>query len=218
MQIRHDVIEAQARAAEYKLKVFDIDPTKDLASEYKRLAKVADQRLVRIEGYRHEKGYEAVDKYAYNVAMRNIRQYSGEGAKRFHTKMPDNPQTLEKKINDILLFLNSPTSTKKGIQKVYQQKADTFNKMYDADLTWQELSSLYSSKLWAKIDSMPYRTVLHAIGQLSKKSKDKKKDIINELKAEGKNAANVKLSDEDTNKAINEFLGQYADDLKTILK
>ena len=217
MQLRHDVIEAQAKSAEYKLKVYTVDPAKDLASEYRRLAKAADQRLVRIEGYRHEKGYEAVDKYAYNVAMRNIRQYSGEGAKRFHTKMPDNPQTLEKKINDMLLFLNSPTSTKQGIKKVYQAKADTFNEMYDADFTWQELSLLYNSKLWAKIDSMPYRTVLHAMGKLSKESKKQKDEILAELKKEGKNA-NVKLSDEDTNKAINEYLGEYADELKTILK
>lgn len=218
MQLRHDVIEAQARSAEYNLKVYTIDSSKDLASEYRRLAKAADQRLVRIEGYRHEKGYEAVDKYAYNVAMRNIRQYSGEGAKRFHTKMPDNPQTLEKKINDMLLFLNSPTSTKQGIKKVYQAKAQTFNDMYDADFSWQELSALYNSKLWAKVDSMPYRTVLHAIGQLSKQPKKKRNEIIKQLKDEGKNATDVKLSDEDTNKAINDFLGQYADELKDILK
>ena len=121
MELRNDVLEAQLRAAQSDLKVYDVRAGADLMKEYRRLAKVADQRLVRIEAAKHDKGYGSIEKYAYANAMRSIHSFSGEGAKRFNTKPPDNPQALQRKINDILVFLNSPTTTKSGVKKVYEK-------------------------------------------------------------------------------------------------
>ena len=59
----------------------------ELEKEYHRLAKRADQRLVRLEGYRHDKGYESITSYAYATAQKAIKEWSGDKATRFNTKV-----------------------------------------------------------------------------------------------------------------------------------
>lgn len=224
MELRSDVLEAQMRAAQSDLKVYDVRAGADLMTEYRRLAKVADQRLVRIEAAKHDKGYGAIEKYAYANAMRSIHSFSGESAKRFNTKPPENPQALQRKINDILVFLNSPTSTKSGVKKVYEKRAKAFNETFrdpdtgePANFTWQELEALFNSRLWHKLDGLPYRTAFYALANLSRKKGKEKDAIIKELKKNGK-SANVKLSDEDTNDAIVKAIAEHADELSNILK
>ena len=115
-----------------------------LEKQYRKLAKRADQRLVRLEGLRHYKDYANVEKYAYDKAMRAIKHYSGEGAARFNTQPPkkDNGDLdvteLRHKIKDIETFLNSATSTKKGIDTLYKKKAEATNKALGVNFTWQE--------------------------------------------------------------------------------
>ena len=66
---------------------------------YTRLAKQADQRLVRLEKLSNEPGFENVKKYAYAAAMRDIESYGGAGKKmRFNTKPPKAPQLFREKI------------------------------------------------------------------------------------------------------------------------
>ena len=71
---------------EYKTRAYNVDykPGESDLQYYKRLAKVADQRLVRLEelaGLREGKpgvpGYEAVTQYAYAKAMRDLELYGG---------------------------------------------------------------------------------------------------------------------------------------------
>ena len=128
---------------------------RDLEKKYRKLAKRADQRLVRLEGLRHYKEYESVDKYAYAMAMRDIRSYSGEGAKRFNTKTPQKEVSpgkfetdytaLEHKITDIEKFLNSRTSTKSDIDKFYKEKAKQSNKDFGVNWTWQQWQNYWDS-------------------------------------------------------------------------
>lgn len=116
---------------------------KELLKEYRKLAKRADQRLVRIEAAAHEKQYENIKSWAYKNAMRDIRVYSGKGAKRFNTKPPETLGALQRKVNDINNFLNMKTSTIKGTREVMQKRVDTINKENDTNFTlddWKKLT------------------------------------------------------------------------------
>lgn len=125
----------------------------DLEKQYRKLAKRADQRLVRLEGLRHYKDYQGVTEYAYRVAMRDIASWSGAGQKRFNTKPPTttdksgktvtNERLLKQKIADIEKFLESPTSTRKGIDSIMKKRAETTNKALGVDFTWQEWGNFW---------------------------------------------------------------------------
>lgn len=137
----------------------------DLMKEYRKLAKRADQRLVRLEGYRHDKGYDKIDQYAYKTAMKDISTYSGPTGSRFNTAPPMftdkagkptgiNVRKLEAKVADIKKFLASPTSTKKGVQAIYKKRAEALNKSSKMlgssgdGFTWQEWGNF-----WDKVGS-----------------------------------------------------------------
>lgn len=132
-----------------------------LLKTYRKLAKRADQRLVRLEGYRHDKGFKGITEYAYKTAMRDIKSWSGARATRFNTAPPpENPKgrdpnrLLKEKIADIEKFLASPTSTKKGTLAIHKKRADALNKSEElfgdeqADFTWQEWANF-----WEKVGS-----------------------------------------------------------------
>lgn len=126
---------------------------KELLKEYRKLAKRADQRLVRLEGYRHDKGFEGILSYAYSAAQKAIRSWSGPKAKRFNTEPPKSLINLQKKIADIKRFLEAPTSTKKGVMEVYKKRTDTLNKTFFGDdkkayLKWNEWANF-----WDRVDA-----------------------------------------------------------------
>lgn len=137
-----------------------------LLKEYRKLAKRADQRLVRLEGYRHDKGFKGITEYAYKTAMKDIKSYSGQNATRFNTAPPpenqkgrDPNRMLKEKISDIKKFLASPTSTKRGVIAVNKKRADALNnskKLFGdepANFTWQEWSNF-----WEKVGNKFYDT------------------------------------------------------------
>lgn len=118
----------------------------DAYARYRELAKRADQRLVALEALSHEQHFKGVKTYAYASAMRDIESWGG--TKRFNIKPPTNLNQLEAKIADIKKFLRPDnTSTKRGILKVYQKRADTiterFGKEFDVEFTWQDIANYY---------------------------------------------------------------------------
>lgn len=169
---------------EYKTRIYNVDykPGESDLQYYKRLAKAADQRLVRLEQlagvYVSPKtgetapgvpGYEAVTQYAYAKAMRDLELYGG--GKRFNTKPPLNPdgtvdnRLLSEKLADMRAFLTSVTSTKEGINQVYQQRANTFNENFGTNYTWQQLADYYNSGDADKLaKDLSSATVQKAIG------------------------------------------------------
>lgn len=184
-----------------------------LIDEYKLLAMRADKRLQRLEKYMKRPGYKELERGAYARAMRDIRIWSGEGRKRFLTKPPTtesgkiDEKALKAKINDIRAFLRADTSTLKpgkdtrGFSvSTYEKMADTFNKRYDSDLTWKELSNYYESKAAQKIAKTieSSKTVARALGKFKemqkKNSKASRAQILRDIKA-GKN---VKLDEDET--------------------
>ena len=113
--------------------------------QYKKLARKADSRLRAIESYAQQTHYKGIERYAYARAMRDIELWSGSGKKRFDTKPPDTLEGIRAKVNDIKTFLESPTSTKAGVTDIYKKRADTINKEYGTNFTWQELADYYTS-------------------------------------------------------------------------
>lgn len=122
--------------------------------EYKKLARKADARLRAIEKYAKQKYYKGIERYAYARAIRDIELWSGTGKKRFDTKPPDSLQGIRAKINDIKMFLESPTSTKAGVTEIYKKRADTINNKYGTNLTWQQIADYYTSAAHEKAAEM----------------------------------------------------------------
>lgn len=176
-----------ARKFEHEYKItprpydYNLKPGETDLEYYRRLAKTADERLVRLEKLKNEPGFESVDKFAYARAMRDIEVYGG--GKRFNTKPPEDRGLFDEKITDILRFLQSPTSTKYGIKEVYQKRADTLNEKYKAyglNVTWQDIANMHDSGLLtsAKL-AMGSDTTWIAIGQVENNAK-KIKDVLKE--------------------------------------
>lgn len=151
-------------------------PDESLVQYYRRLAKTADQRMVRLEKASQEPYFKVATEWAYAKATRDILKWIPPGDNkstklRFNTKPPEG-EDLIAKINDIKSFLSSPTSSKQGIINVYKKRADTVNKKYGTNFTWKQLAKYYDSgqaELWdAKFGS---KTALLTIASLQKNKK-----------------------------------------------
>ena len=195
------------------------DDYDELVKIYKTLAKSADQRLVRLEAYRHEKGFEVADKWAYSRAMHDIQVWSGSEANRFNTAPPKSKVDLISKIQDIRHFLESPTSTKKGIITVFKKKADSLNKTMRknnpgwTNLSWQDMAQYFDSALYDKIDQeYGSKTKFNIIASLKKDKKQILEDI-NEKKSQ-----HIKVSDEVLDATINDILNKYPKEVESLLK
>lgn len=203
MKYTKPIEKKMALAQEFNMKVYAVGEGEDIAAAYKRLAKVADQRLLSLEAYQHDVGFEGVLTYAYARALEDIKTYSGEGAKRFNTKAPENKKTLERKVNDILRFLNSPTSTKRGVEAVYKKRAAKINENYGTNFSWQELGRFFEQNIDATLEGAQQLTsdlILTAIGNMQA-DRDK---IVKEI--QDANERNITVSEEEVNNAIYEKL------------
>ena len=138
---------------------------------YRRLAKVSDQRLVRLEELSTKTYFKNVLKYSYATAINDIEIF-GEGT-RFNTKPPSDRRLFNEKIMAMRRFLSAPTSTKAGIIETYQKRADTINKNYGTNFTWQEITDYYNKGIADKL-SKEYgsRTALYAIGKILQRKKE----------------------------------------------
>lgn len=139
----------------------------DALKEYRRLAKKADQRMVRLEKLSQQPGYKSVKQFAYARAKRDIEAWQG-GKKqqnpRFNTAPPATTQALEAKIRDIKRFLEAPSSTKASIKKIYEKGVKTTNERYGTDFTWEDLA-IYFETQQAKNNAARYgsKTLIKAL-------------------------------------------------------
>lgn len=142
----------------------------DLVKEYRKLAKRADQRLVRLEGQRHHKKYKNILEFSYKTAIKDIRSWSGKKAKRFNTEPPKHAEDLIAKIADIKKFLNSPTSRVNWLNRITSSLNKTFfgndKKQY---LTWEEYANFFDKNDADNTDSRFEYNMLIKSGGLMKK-------------------------------------------------
>lgn len=165
---------------------YDIRPGETDLQYYRRLAKTADQRLVRLEALKHDPYFRGVEKYAYARAMRDIETFGGTN--RFNTKPPEARSLFNEKIADMLRFLQSPTSTKKGIVEVYQTRVNTINQKYGMNLSWQQFAQIAESGAMDKLfGDYGSDTVFKAIGtvQRNKKQIEKMAEDVKDQEEKG---------------------------------
>lgn len=185
-----------------------------LRSEYVKLAKRADQRLVRLEQLETKPGFENVTKYAYAWAQKNLQRWSGKSeGSRFNAAIPSDIKSLEAKLHIVKQFLDMQTSTKGGILKTYKKRADALNKKYGTNFTWQDLSKYFNSSIAeraaAKFGS---KTALRVIGQMQKKSDE----VINAIKSKSENTVMISGT-KNVKKKVVEFLQENGLELIDLL-
>lgn len=219
----------------------NIDP--ELMREYRRLAKRADQRLVRLEKLAEsgDTNFEGVLTYSYKRAASDATKWGSTSEKpRFNIKPPETKGELSAKIKDIESFLNAPTSTKQGIMNVYKKRAETFNKKFGEKdekgnvknpVTWQQLANYYKSDQ-AKREANRYgsRTIARAVkiksNLYSKLNQAQIQDLQNAVKqARAKNQSwdfigkkNQTAGDKQVNKVINDIVAGEKIEKKTPAK
>lgn len=139
---------AAERMSKYKIKPAGIKEGESLLQAHKRLAKQVDQRMRRLETLAaSDPNFKGALTYSYGLASHNAVLYGSNKEKpRFDIAPPTNQKTLQAKINDMIQFLNSPTSTKGGIVKMYKARTEKLNELYGTDFTWQEAGKFFESK------------------------------------------------------------------------
>lgn len=122
---------------------------------YRRLAKLADQRLYRIEKYSEQDHFKGMKSNAYARAIYDIQAFGGD--KRFNnmptkTKSGEyNKNEIQQRLTAVKKFLQAPTSTKAGTIKVYEQRTKTINDKYGTNFKWQDLAKFYERGLADKL-------------------------------------------------------------------
>ena len=167
---------------------------------YRRLAKTADQRLVRLERLAKQEGFQNVTKWAYARAMKDIQHWSPSGT-RFNTAPPKTSQGLTAKIADIRNFLEMKTTGKRDILDTYKKRADTINKKYGTNFTWENIGSYYESKLHETLSKhFGSLTEVRMIGELQKNMDS----IIQSI--EKNEEINIRVEDKQLKKTIEKAL------------
>lgn len=179
----------------------------------KRLAMQSNKRLQRLNQYAEREHMKGIKNYAYKQAMRDIQSetlsWGRPGAKTYGLSMPADKKALQSKINSMVKFLESPTSTLTGIKKIYQERANTINERYGTNFTWEELANYYEKDI-SDINDSKYgsKTLIKALGAINRlgpkkgESKDEYKSRINEVISSNQKIA----SDDIVNKVAMELL------------
>lgn len=191
---------------------------KELLSVYRRVAKAADQRLVRLEELSTHKDFKQVKQWAYKNAITDAMEWGANVNKpRFNIKPPKSKTSIRAKIQDMLNFMEKPTSTRAGIVDVYQRKADTLNekyKDYGLNLNWSDVGTFFESTLYKKL-SKKYSsgTVIKAIATMKQNEKELLKDFSDHK------ASHIKTEDNDMiiDDAIKRMTSYYKNDVKKLL-
>lgn len=184
------------------------DEYKSLLREYRKLAKRADQRLIRLENISGKKNFKHIKDWAYAKAMKAIRHWSGEDAVRFNTKPPSLIKSLRAKISDIKDFLGSVTSTKSGTISMYKRRADTLNKNYGTNFKWEEIGDFFESASYEKNEKeYGSQTYVMAIGVIQNNE-----DAIIEA-IEAHRDVNLKIENKKVKNTINKLIKEYGLDV-----
>ena len=171
---------------------------------YRRLAKMADQRMVRLEQLtdpksdKYDANYKGAKSWAYARASYDITQkWGGNASKpRFNTKPPVDKNALKAKINDIQEFLQAPTSTKSGITAGYKKKAAKFNKSQGAGkgkgiaINWEDWATYldrYGAKLYGDYGSVVMNRVIKTVQSMAQADPDMSAEKLHHLALMRKN-------------------------------
>jgi len=209
---RFEVQYRTASSAKYEQKV-----NESINQYYRRLAKQANQRMVRLEqistpgSEKYDPLFKGVKKYAYSKFEYEAMKFSGGKSKRFNEGLNQqlNEVELQNRINVIKQFLQSPTSTKGDIIQMYKKRADSINKAWGTDFDWQSLAKFFEKDIYDNlVSSFESDGAFMTIASMMKK----KDEIIDAVK---KGDDKVKIYDEDAivNQNIHEFIASNGKDI-----
>ena len=154
---------------DYGIKDIDQRPGESNIDYYMRLAKRADIQMTRVEKLSKEKGFEAVQGYAYAKAKRELAAF---GWKHFERKPPEDQKIFRERLSAVKEFLSSPTAYKGGITDVYENKAKALNEKYGTSFNWQDMADFFNKGTFDKLSqSFGSKTVLRTIGTIQKARK-----------------------------------------------
>ena len=169
-----------------------------IQKESRKLAKRANQRLVRLERYAEREGLSEIKKYAYKNAQQYIKTNLGGTRYKEHVKLYDindgskqltgealykaNVMIQRQRIKAMQEFLESDTSTlgqarsgkkTKGIKKIYDKRTQTINQKYlekyGLEMTDQDLKRFFESKKQAKLESEVGSSQMFVVASIIKK-------------------------------------------------
>ena len=130
-----------------------------LRSEYKRLAKRADQRLVRLE----QGGLTG------GSAYRSASQMTGSDNPRFNRGIATDARRLRGQINKVRRFLGMETSTKTGIAKIESGRSKTLKNEYGIEADGEQIKAIFEGALYKKLnDRFGSKTAATIIGSIQK--------------------------------------------------
>ena len=156
--------ERQKRTAQkYSLSTFELNENyksyksqkrarNNLEKQYKDFVKKSNRRLLALEKLSTKKGYENILTFAYRKAMIDIQSFVGDNKKRFSTATKNlSNRQLEGRINAMLEFLNSPSSTKKGIEKVWSNREAVITSRYG--ISWEKALDVFERGIIKKYEN-----------------------------------------------------------------
>ena len=186
-----------------------------LEAVYRRLAKTADQRLVRLERYVKEEGYGSALQWAYRRAERDIRAWGGEKATRWNIKAPDSIAGLRAKIEDIKTFLEAESSTKRGLASINEKRVNSINEKYGTNFSPAELKNFMASNLWKEMSDESNYGSKNAFRIIGTVQKNKKKLIDGVKKA---NEVDLQVPDEMVEALTQDAIAAHGKELVRFLK
>lgn len=125
-----------------------------LENQYKHFKRLANQRMTNIEKLTKQKKYKNLDSFAYRKAMIDIKNFFGENARRFEGTENLSNRQIEARINSMLEFLNSPSSTKYGVERVWAKRENTLMEKYGSyGLTWTKALDIFERGIIKKYEA-----------------------------------------------------------------
>lgn len=169
-----------------------------IQKESRKLAKRANQRLVRLERYSQREGLSEITKYAYQKAQQYISTNLGGSRYKEHIKLYDindgtknltgeelykaNVQIQRQRIKAMNEFLESDTSTlgqsragtiTKGIAAIYDKRTQTINdkflSKYGQQMSENDLKRFFESKKQAKLEKVVSSSLMFVVASVIKK-------------------------------------------------
>ena len=169
-----------------------------VSKESRKLAKRANQRLVRLEHYAEREGLSEILKFAYKNAQQYISTNLGGTRYKEHVKLYDvsdgtsqlsgealykaNVMIQRQRIKAMTEFLEAETSTlgqarsgKKtlGIKKIYDKRTQTINQKflhkYGLSMSDSDLKRFFESKKQAKLEQLVSSSLMFVVASVMKK-------------------------------------------------
>lgn len=154
---------------------------KTLEAEVKPMLQEANMKLLNLEMLAKDPDYAGIEQFAYRQAMQAIKEIRGEEYRRFN--MPKNIHKLEKTKREIEKFLDRPTSSKKGIEALYEKNAAFLNEKFGGRVSWQKMGQILQAAEFEQMkEKFESKTAMIAMKHIYKnRHKTSKKKFIEML-------------------------------------